>query len=135
MVIRYAFLWSHEAARGLGEGRKDRPCAVLVSARRQGSEEVRVIVVPITHEPPVDPLAGIVLPDAVKRQLGLDAAPQWLRFEELNRFTWPGFDVRPVPGRAGQWQYGMLPKALFEQLRQGILRRQEQRALRVQDRD
>jgi hypothetical protein len=71
----------------------------------------------------------------VKRVLGLDSAPQWLRFEELNRFTWPGFDVRPIPGRTRRWQYGMLPKPLFERLRQGILRRQSEHALRVQDRD
>jgi hypothetical protein len=26
-VIRYSFLWSHEAKAGASEGRKDRPCA------------------------------------------------------------------------------------------------------------
>ncbi|HEY1931484.1 MAG TPA: hypothetical protein VGG99_05690 [Acetobacteraceae bacterium] len=36
--------------------------------------------------------------------------------------------------RAG-WQYVMLPEPLFEQLRQGILRRQAEHALRMQDRD
>ena len=135
LVIRYAFLWSHEAARGTYEGRKDRPCAVVVAARQQGAEEIWVIVAPVTHEPPPDPASAIALPPDVKRLLGLDSAPQWLRFEELNRFTWPGFDVRPIPGGAGQWHYGMLPQSLFEQLRQGILRRQGERALRVQDRD
>jgi hypothetical protein len=89
----------------------------------------------MTHEPPPDPASAIVLPSGVKRLLGLDPARQWLRFEELNRFTWPGFDMRPVPGRAGQWDYGMLPRSLFERLRQGILRRQREGATRVQDRD
>jgi len=135
LVIRYAFLWSHEAARGANEGRKDRPCAVVVAARQQGTEEIRVIVAPITHEPPSDPSSAIELPPDVRRSLGLDSTPQWLRFEELNRFSWPGFDIRPIPGPAGEWHYGMLPQSLFEQLRQGILRRQGERALRVQDRD
>ena len=101
LVIRYAFLWSHEAALGADEASKDRPCAVVVAARQQGGEEVRVIVAPVTHEPPSDPASAIELPSEVKRLPGLDAARQWLRYEELNRFTWPGFDMRPVPGRAG----------------------------------
>ena len=128
-------MWSHEAAGGADEGRKDRPCAVVVATKRQGAEEIRVIVAPITHEPPLDPSSAIELPPSVKRSLGLDAARQWLRFEELNRFTWPGFDLRPIPEQAGRWHYGMLPRALFEQLRAGILRRQAERAVRLQDRD
>lgn len=135
LVIRHAFLWSHEAARGADEAGKDRPCAVVVAVRRQGSEEVRVVVAPVTHEPPPDPASAIELPSEVKRLLGLDAARQWLRLEELNRFTWPGFDMQPVPRRVGQWDYGMLPRSLFEQLRQGILQRQRDQATRVQDRD
>lgn len=134
MVIRYAFLWSHEAAVGAEEGRKDRPCAVVVAVRRQGADEVQVIVAPITHEPPANPALGIEIPADVRRRLGLDSVRQWLRVEELNRFTWPGFDLRPIPGRDGRWEYGMLPSALFEQLRHGILREQRGRALRVQDR-
>ena len=135
LVIRYAFLWSYEAARGSEEGRKERPCAIVVATRPLAGGEMRVIVAPVTHDPPADPSLAIELPPDVRRALGLDAARQWLRFEELNRFTWPGFDVRPVPGAGGRWAYGMLPQALFEQVRQGILRRQSERALRVQDRD
>ena len=30
-VIRYAYLWRDEKRRGLDEGRKDRPAAVLLS--------------------------------------------------------------------------------------------------------
>jgi hypothetical protein len=135
LVIRYAFLWSHEAARGSDEARTDRPGAVVVAARQQGGEEVRVVVAPVTHAPTPDSASAIELPSDVKRLLGLDAARQWLRFEELNPFTWPGFDMRPVPGRAGQWDYGMLPRSLFEQLRHGVLRRQREETTRVQDRD
>jgi hypothetical protein len=31
MVIRYAYLWRSEYERGLEEGLKDRPCAVLLA--------------------------------------------------------------------------------------------------------
>ena len=30
LVIRYSFLWREEAARGIEEGAKDRPCAVIL---------------------------------------------------------------------------------------------------------
>lgn len=135
LVVRYAFLWSHETSRETPEARKDRPCAVVVATQREGTDEVRVIVAPITHRLPADPSAAIELPDDVKRLLGLDAERQWLCFDELNRFTWPGFDLRPLPGRRGRWHYGMLSQALFEQVRQGILRRQNERMLRLQERD
>ena len=135
LVIRYAFLWSHEAGRGAEEGRKDRPCVVVVAVRRQEAGEYQAIVAPITHEPPADPDSGIELAPDMSRLLGLDAGRQWLRFDELNRFTWPGFDLRPIPGRGRRWHYGMLPRPLFERLRSGILRRQATRAVRVANRD
>jgi hypothetical protein len=58
----------------------------------------------------------------------LDSGRHWLRLDELNRFAWPGFDLRPIPGSPEKYEYGMLPPALFEQLREGILTRQKERA-------
>ena len=75
------------------------------------------------------------IPPAICRALGLDAGRHWLRMDELNRFTWPGFDLRAIPGRAGEYAYGMLPHGLFEQLRQGILALQVAKQTRVQSRD
>jgi len=133
-VIRYGFLWSHEQDAGAEESAKDRPCAIVVGALRGSDGDIQVIVSPITHQPPVDPGASIAIPTAVCRRLGLDAGRHWLRLEELNRFAWPGFDLRPIPGRGGEVAYGMLPKGLFETLRQGILERQANRRTRVQRR-
>lgn len=124
LIIRYGFLWSHERDRGAEEAGKDRPCAIVIAAGRDSRGEVRVILAPITHEPPADAAASLEIPAAVCRLLGLDARWQWLRFDELNRFIWPGFDLRPLPGRPGEYAYGMLPRDLFEALRRGILDRQ-----------
>ena len=55
LVIRYGFLWSREAARGAEEGPKDRPCTIVVATRRDKHDDIRVIVAPVTHEPPTDP--------------------------------------------------------------------------------
>jgi hypothetical protein len=131
LVIRYAFLWSHEQAAGAAEAAKDRPCAVVVAV----PGDMRTIVAPITHLQPQDPSASIEIPASVCRALGLDEGRHWLRVEELNRFVWPGYDLRPIPGRTDSCVYGMLPKALFEQLRQAIVARQRLRRVRTQGRE
>ena len=135
MVIRYSFLWSHEREAGAEEAAKDRPCAIVVASTREPSGDIRIIVAPITHRPPEDVSASIEIPRTVCRELGLDIGHHWLRLDELNRFTWPGYDLRQIPGRTGDYDYGMLPRGLFEQLRQGILARQSARQMRIQGRE
>ena len=135
LVIRYVYLWSHEAGKGATEGRKDRPAAIVVATRKEANGEVRVIVAPITHEPPSDPDASIEIPAGVSRDLGLDGERQWIRLDELNRFSWPGFDLRPIPGRPGVFDYGLLPEELYRRMKQGILKRQQARSAKVIARD
>jgi len=132
LVIRYSFLWSSEHRQGAAEGSKDRPCAIVVAAPRDDRGNIRTIVAPITHSPPSDPDASLEIPANICRSLGLDDARHWLRFDELNSFLWPGYDLRPRPG--GRYDYGMLPRALFEALRQGILEAQRKKAGRIVNR-
>ena len=134
LVIRYSFLWSHEKPSGKDEATKDRSAAIVV-ATRQESGEVRVIVAPITHEPPVDRQDSIEISAGVRAALGLDDHRQWLRLDELNRFTWPGYDLRPIPGSPWRYDYGMLPRALFERLRERLVIRQRTKSAAVQNRD
>lgn len=113
MVVRYAYLWSHEAAGGQREGRKDRPCVIIVAAVRQADGRVRVRVLPITHTPP-DDSRGVQIPRKVKRHLRLDEDESWIVLDETNEFVWPGPDLRPVSReRPGVWSYGVLPVELF----------------------
>ncbi|MBF0334368.1 MAG: growth inhibitor PemK [Alphaproteobacteria bacterium] len=125
LVIRYSFLWSHESRAGAIEGRKDRPAAIVIATRKAESGDLRVVVAPITHEPPDDPAASIEVPRDVARALGFDGERQWIRLDELNRFAWPGFDLRPIPGRSGAFEYGMMPRSLYDQVKSGILERQK----------
>jgi hypothetical protein len=131
LVIRYGFLWSHEHRAARDEGAKDRPCAIVVAVRLVGAD-LRVIVAPITHAASEDPADSIEVPARVRRALGLDAERQFLRLDEFNRFAWPGFDLRPIPGRPDEVAYGML---LFEQLRRDILGRQRAKRLRITPRE
>lgn len=122
LVIRYGFLWSHESARGQVEGTKDRPCAIIVAAKREPHGAVKVTLAPITHTPPTDHDTCLALSAATCKVLGLDGHKQWLRFDELNTFDWPGFDLRAIPA-SNSYAYGMLPKAEFDKLKASILKR------------
>jgi hypothetical protein len=53
----------------------------------------------------------------------LDDDRQWLRFDELNYFDWPGFDLSPIPGTSGKYEYGMLPAQFFKRVREALLSR------------
>jgi hypothetical protein len=133
LVIHYNFLWSSERDRGAIEGAKNRPCAIIVAARTETSGDIQTIVAPITHRQPDEEAASIEIPARICKSLGLDSGRHWLRLDELNCFAWPGFDLRPIPGQPDRFHYGMLPPALFQQLRDRILSRQ--RAKRVISRD
>ena len=123
MVVRHGFLWSGEAAQGAEEAAKDRPCTIIVAAKRGPDGEITTILAPITHAPPRDPGSSLELPSDIARSLGLDEDRNWIRFDELNRLVWPGFDLRPIPERKGAYVYGDLPKAFFDKLRIAILER------------
>ena len=82
---------SKRASRGV----KDRPCALILSSQNEGGNTI-VAVVPVTHTPPDRPDEAVEIPAVVKRHLGLDEARSWIVVSEINRFIWPGPDLRPV---------------------------------------
>ena len=133
LVIRYSFLWSSEHEAGADEGKKDRPCAIVVAVPQGEKGQVRTIVAPITHAAPIDASMSLEIPANVCKSLGLDGARHWIRFDELNRFTWPGYDLRPKPD--GTFHYGMLPRGLFEELRNGIVKAHKARRAQLVARD
>lgn len=133
LVIRYSYLWARDHARGQEEGVKDRPCAIiLVSALDDGDEVVTVL--PITHSPPLDPELAIELPQSTKARLGLDGERSRVVLSEVNRFVWPGPDLRPrSTGDLDSVVYGPLPFALFETIRiRFVAVVRQRRAARIQ---
>jgi hypothetical protein len=74
----------------------------------------RVHVLPITHRP-AEPSRSVAISEKVKRHLGLDRDASWIVLDEVNEFTWPGVDLRPVSRlKPGVWTFGVLPAELFE---------------------
>ena len=121
LVIRYAYLWRDEAVSGCEEGAKDRPCAIVLAVADQGGETV-VTVAPITHSPPSDPDLAVEIAAATKARLGLDDARSWIIVSEVNRFVWPGPDLRPIrPGEPASVAYGFLPASLMARTRQALV--------------
>ena len=118
LVLHYSYLWHDQHQRGLEEGTKDRPCVVVLAVAREDGDIV-VTVAPITHAPPRTVGEAVEIPAATKSRLGLDAGRSWVIVNEINRFRWPGVDLRPVPGK-GSYDYGVLPPGLFRQVREGI---------------
>lgn len=53
------------------------------------------------------------IPATTCARLQLDAQRQWIVTNEVNRFTWPGHDLRRTPN--GGTSYGMLPHGLTKQ--------------------
>lgn len=99
---------------------KDRP-AVVVIARIVRETLTEITVAPVTHSAPNDPHDAVEIPARVKRQLGLNQARSWIVTSELNRFVWPGPDIRVAPGRDTPL-YDAIPELLFDQLRMAVNR-------------
>jgi hypothetical protein len=130
-VIRYEYLWKREADRGAEDGRKERPCALLLAQQmRDGRTEV--FVLPITHSPPLEADFAIEIPADVKRRLKLDDDRSWIVLSELNRTPWPNQDTRVVPGsKPATVVYGQLPEALYNKVRDRWLELVDKNLVRV----
>lgn len=114
-VIQYSYLWCYEESQGHVDGRKDRPCTVMIIQ----ADKNLVSVCPITHTPP-EKGQGAQVPRQTCERLGLDdEKPCWIVTTEINQFIWPGPDIRKSPSR--ERTYGKLPKILFEKAKQQLL--------------
>ncbi len=121
LVLHYSYLWHDQHRRGLEEGTKNRPCVIVLSMTEENGE-IMVTVAPITHTAPARQGEAVEIPVATKARLGLDRERSWVVVTEVNRFSWPGHDLRPVPGAsAGTYAYGVVPPGFFWQIKDGIL--------------
>ncbi len=100
---------------------KDRPSVVVV-AHTLVNDRLQLLVAPVTHSPPMRPDDAIEIPSKVKRHLGLDSERSWIVTSELNRFIWPGPDIRLIQGKDGLSPlYGAIPAQLFAQVKEKLL--------------
>jgi hypothetical protein len=119
LVVRYDYLWSHEAARGRQQG-KDRPTC-LIAASDRVTRPRYVVLLPITHVPPSGRTVGIEIPARVKEAIGLDDEPSWVTVSEHNIDEWPNGGLSPIPGKSGVFSYGFIPPGLFAKVKARFL--------------
>ena len=132
LVINYSYLWRDDVEAGREEGRKERPCVVILAVQTIEGNQV-VTVAPVTHSEPLRPDVAVEMPARVKKHLGLDDQRSWIVTTEVNRFTWPGNDLRPVArGKPGVFAYGFVPADLVRKVRLQIVQRQ---AINIAKRD
>jgi len=124
LVIRYSYLWHSESIKGRLEGIKDRPCAIVIATRDAHNKSL-VSVVPITHTKPSKLDEAIEIPRATKTRLGLSDnvdERSWVILSEINRFIWPGPDLRSIThNKTDVYDYGLLPPAFYDQLKNKLL--------------
>lgn len=120
LVVSYGYLWRHEYEKGQEEGRKIRPCVIVLAVKTE-ENGTQVTVAPVTHTSPKNPATAVEIPLRVKQYLGLDNARSWVMVDEVNQFIWPGFDLRPIPNRTEEYAYGFLPPVLFREIKEKLL--------------
>lgn len=115
LVIRYDYVWNRESAMGRTQG-KDRPACIVVATDSQAKPR-HVLLLPITHSRPREEDSAIEIPPKVRQALGLDDEPAWIVISEHNVDEWPNAGLAQVPGKPGEYAYGVVPKALFAQIK------------------
>ncbi len=119
LVVRYDYLWTHEAAAGR-DRRKTRPTC-LVAATDPAVRPRHVVLLPITHTPPAGDTVGFEIPARVKQALGLGDTPSWVIVSEHNIDEWPNAGLSPLPGLPDVFSYGFIPPGLFVQIKNRFL--------------
>ena len=64
------------------------------------------------------PADAVEIPAVTQARLGLDGARSCIVVSEVNRFEWPGSDLRPVSrAQTDRFDFGLLPPSIFRQVR------------------
>lgn len=83
-VLRYPYLWARQAGQGETEGRKSRPCAVIL-ALRSANGQIELRLCAITTQPPQKGTHAVEVPEIERRRAGLDGSVAlWVIVDEHN---------------------------------------------------
>lgn len=83
-VLRYPYLWARQSRAGETEGRKLRPCAVVLAVTDH-TDRTHLRLCAVTTQSPIKGTLAVAVPDTEKRRAGLDAqVPLWVIIDEHN---------------------------------------------------
>lgn len=111
-VLRYVYLFAHEQKAGRDEGVKERFVVVIaivgkrysvaaITTKGEGRANALPLPAPVANAAGVEPGSSVVI-------------------DEINLFTWPGFDIRPLMKGKG-FIAGRLPPTFTNILQSTIL--------------
>lgn len=137
LVIRFDYLWRDEQRRGQQDGRKDRPCVIVVATKEREDGSRRVMVCPTTHLPAQENQTAVEIPPKLARALDLDDDRMWIKTHELNSFIWEKdrIPVGMVKTPGGKWLHGIVPYAIREEVLAQVRLNNQQRRLSQVKRD
>lgn len=122
LVFRYEYVWKRQSLAGQNVGEKDRPACCVALALSAVGGDPRVLIAPITTQPPAPAVPAVEIPMAVRIHLGLDADRRcWIILSEANIDSWPTPDMRQVPNKPGCFEYGVLPLKMVNMIWQTVL--------------
>ena len=116
LVVHYGFVWSGADRGPSPDAGKDRPCLIVDLIEIEdtpGRKTLRVTYLPISHTAPRQGERALLIGARVAQHLGLTAGKSYLYTTYACEDDWP-FDLSQVPGRKGQFHYGLVPPKLFD---------------------
>ncbi len=132
-IICFDFLFKRDKEKGLIDGEKDRPCAIVLARVMKEGHEPTVLLAPITHTEPKPGVDAIELTGRMRKACGLDDQKQWIITSEINTASWTDAGIVPAePGK--QWLVGRMPKGLAEAARNRAFGRIKKRQASVIER-
>lgn len=126
LVIRYDFLWKEEEDNGVAHGKKDRPCAIVLTTQPNEDGLSEVYLCPITHSPPQEGETGLEVPAKLARYLKLDDEQSWVKTHQINIVKWEKnrLPYGVVKAHDEEWFFGKLPQSfarkVFDQVRENF---------------
>lgn len=125
-VLRYPYLWARQARNGETEGRKPRPCAVVLTVATQANKtELRLCA--ITTQQPTSDVVALLIPETEKRRAGLDVRLQlWVILDEHNFDVFEqSYYIEPLS------QVGIFSRVFTKELQQKMIIAIQQRHSRT----
>ena len=117
LVVGYSYLWHQDYKLERDFSENPATYGVILSVREELGDKI-VLVAALTDLQPRN-TEGVALPDATRERLGLPSAQYWIITSEVNRFIWPGPDLRSADS-VSKNELNVLPPILFESIKSSI---------------
>jgi hypothetical protein len=84
-VVTYPYLWLRQSLAGETEGRKERPCCLLLAIETPATQEHHLMLLAISSQKPSPDQEAIEVPAIERRRAGLSRYPgAWIVTSEFN---------------------------------------------------